>query len=42
MTNTIDNLLHRYRLTCNLGMEEEAMQIAVQIAETLLKEEEEG
>ncbi len=38
MTNTIDRLLHRYRLTLNLGMEEEACEIAIQITEQLLKE----
>jgi hypothetical protein len=42
MNNTIDRLLHRYRLTLNLGMEEEAGVIAIQIAEELLKEHEDA
>ena len=41
MSNTLERLIHRYRMIKNLGLEDDAVIIAVQIAEQLQKEMEE-
>lgn len=38
MNKTIERLAHRYRIAKNLGLEEEAVNIAIQIAEESQKE----
>lgn len=38
MNKTIERLSHRYRIAKNLGLEEEAVNIAIQIAEEAQKE----
>ena len=42
VSNTLERLIHRYRIAKNLGLEEEAAIIAVQIAEAAQKEMESG
>lgn len=42
MSSTIERLTHRYRIAKNLGLEEEAVNIAIQIAEQVQKEMESG
>lgn len=42
MNNTLERLAHRYRIAKNLGLEEGAAEIAIQIAEQVQKEMESG
>lgn len=41
MTDTLNRLAHRYRIAKDLGLEEGAAEIAIQIAEQVQKEMEE-
>lgn len=41
MSNTLERLTHRYRIAKNLGLEDDSVIIAVQIAEQVQKEMEE-